>query len=212
MARYHINPSGSVSNCSAKPGNCPFGGEDLHFTSRNAARDAYEHRMENNLFGKETKMDVRTKGALLDMKIVALKNIADDFLENTEVGGEFEEKYEISEDGETFTLTAKNSFEWGNSLIERGRKMTLDRDLNSLSEAKNLEIFDVTSKMRRAAMSNSFNENTQPWRLASDAIRRELVTKKEAFDIVGFPHERALERFSKEDAEIWNEIDKTFRH
>jgi hypothetical protein len=41
--RYHINPTtGEPGKCSAKNGGCPFGGENEHFTSPEAAREAFE--------------------------------------------------------------------------------------------------------------------------------------------------------------------------
>lgn len=40
---YHINPStGDPGKCSAKLGNCPFGSADEHYTSSEAAREAFE--------------------------------------------------------------------------------------------------------------------------------------------------------------------------
>jgi len=39
---YHVNEEGNPGRCSAKSGNCPFGGEDSHFTSAEAARHSYE--------------------------------------------------------------------------------------------------------------------------------------------------------------------------
>lgn len=42
MARYHLNKNGDPGVCSAKPGNCPFGGEEDHFTSAESARAAFE--------------------------------------------------------------------------------------------------------------------------------------------------------------------------
>lgn len=45
MAKFHINNSGEAGACSATKGNCPFGGEDDHFTSAEAARAAYEKTM-----------------------------------------------------------------------------------------------------------------------------------------------------------------------
>jgi hypothetical protein len=41
--RYHINPkTGEPGKCSAKNGGCPFGGENEHYTSPEAAREAFE--------------------------------------------------------------------------------------------------------------------------------------------------------------------------
>lgn len=31
MAKFHINSKGVPAPCKAKEGNCPFGGEDLHY-------------------------------------------------------------------------------------------------------------------------------------------------------------------------------------
>lgn len=43
MTVYHINPdTGNPGACKAKPGQCPFGAEDQHFSSKEAARTAYE--------------------------------------------------------------------------------------------------------------------------------------------------------------------------
>lgn len=43
MAKFHVNPAtGEAGECSAKNGNCPFGGEDSHYTSKEAARASYE--------------------------------------------------------------------------------------------------------------------------------------------------------------------------
>lgn len=50
---YHINPStGDSGKCSAKPGNCPFGSDDEHYTSPEAARAAFEASQEVNTFHK----------------------------------------------------------------------------------------------------------------------------------------------------------------
>lgn len=41
--QYHINlETGEPGPCSARKGNCPFGGDELHFTSEDGARQAYE--------------------------------------------------------------------------------------------------------------------------------------------------------------------------
>lgn len=41
--KFHINPAtGEPGKCSAENGGCPFGGEDNHYTSKEAARAAFE--------------------------------------------------------------------------------------------------------------------------------------------------------------------------
>lgn len=43
MAKYHINKeSGTVGVCRAQPGNCRFGDDEEHFTSKDAAQGFYE--------------------------------------------------------------------------------------------------------------------------------------------------------------------------
>ena len=42
MSKYHLNWKGEPGKCSAKEGNCPFGGADDHFDSPETARQAFE--------------------------------------------------------------------------------------------------------------------------------------------------------------------------
>lgn len=46
MAKYHISKDGVVRACSAAEGNCPLGVEAEHFSTKIAARSAYEARQE----------------------------------------------------------------------------------------------------------------------------------------------------------------------
>lgn len=48
MSSYHINPiGGNPGECSAKPGNCPFGADAPHYGSLEDARKAYEVQAED---------------------------------------------------------------------------------------------------------------------------------------------------------------------
>ena len=48
MTKFHINPAtGDAGSCSATKAKCPFGGEDDHYSSKEAARGAYENKMAN---------------------------------------------------------------------------------------------------------------------------------------------------------------------
>ena len=59
---YHINSKGEPGSCRAKPGNCPFAGEEEHYGSPEEAREAYEQRMEisssKRKIGKELPRDL----------------------------------------------------------------------------------------------------------------------------------------------------------
>lgn len=45
---YHITPSGEPGLCTATLKSCPYGGAGDHYTSKEAARAAFEDAMENN--------------------------------------------------------------------------------------------------------------------------------------------------------------------
>lgn len=47
MAKFHVNGKGEAGKCSAVKGNCPFGSDDEHYTSAEAARAAFESSMTN---------------------------------------------------------------------------------------------------------------------------------------------------------------------
>jgi len=42
MAKFHLNGNGDPGLCKASQGNCPFGSDEEHFTSPEAARKAFE--------------------------------------------------------------------------------------------------------------------------------------------------------------------------
>ena len=46
MAKFHINRAGNPGPCRAKPGNCPYGDESDHYTSKEDAREVYEAQQE----------------------------------------------------------------------------------------------------------------------------------------------------------------------
>ena len=57
MARYHINKNGVPSVCKAKPGNCPYGGQDgneNHFSNIEDAQKAADNsKLINNINQKQ---------------------------------------------------------------------------------------------------------------------------------------------------------------
>ena len=57
---FHINPeTGNSGKCSAQAGNCPFGGEDIHFSTAEDARKAYESSMEGNTWPTQAQIKVK---------------------------------------------------------------------------------------------------------------------------------------------------------
>jgi hypothetical protein len=46
MAKYHVNPkTGDPGSCRATKGNCPFASDDEHYTSKEAAHEAFEKKV-----------------------------------------------------------------------------------------------------------------------------------------------------------------------
>ena len=69
MAKFHINPqTGDAGPCNAAKGGCPFGGDEIHFTSLTAAREASEKLLANS-YGD---------GALVKRTLQELNSIAKD--------------------------------------------------------------------------------------------------------------------------------------
>jgi hypothetical protein len=44
--KFHIKPDGTVAPCKATKGRCPFGGDDQHYPSKEAANEAFQKIME----------------------------------------------------------------------------------------------------------------------------------------------------------------------
>lgn len=57
MAKYHSNNKGEPGVCSAQPGNCPFGGEEDHYSSAQEARQAYEDLQQTSFRSTLNKLD-----------------------------------------------------------------------------------------------------------------------------------------------------------
>lgn len=65
MTKFHINPeTGNPGGCRAVVGKCPFGGDDEHFDTAEAARAAFEAKHENFVPSKPTLISEAAKIAL----------------------------------------------------------------------------------------------------------------------------------------------------
>lgn len=54
MTKYHINGEGNPGVCSAESGNCPFGGDANHYSTKEKAREAFELSMAAQALLKRT--------------------------------------------------------------------------------------------------------------------------------------------------------------
>lgn len=92
MAIYHVNPrDGNVGKCNAKEGKCPFGSEEHHFTSAEAARAAFEANQETFVRGASNakrSWAKRMRGVPSDQREKILRRVEDAevFIHNVEWG------------------------------------------------------------------------------------------------------------------------------
>ncbi len=75
--KFHINKAdGTVGACRAEKGNCPFGGEDNHYTSMVAAAKAYEDSVADQTFSSSSKSK-KISSRLFDLEVPENYNVAE---------------------------------------------------------------------------------------------------------------------------------------
>lgn len=77
MAKFHLNGNGDPGLCKASQGNCPFGGDEEHYTSPEAARTAFEAAQTVTISPLQKAQAAYTKASqALDKTEVALNSVA----------------------------------------------------------------------------------------------------------------------------------------
>lgn len=77
MAKFHLNGNGDPGLCKASQGNCPFGGDEEHYTSPGAARTAFEAAQTVTVSPLQKAQAAYTKASqALDKAEVALNSVA----------------------------------------------------------------------------------------------------------------------------------------
>lgn len=92
MSKFHVNANGNPGTCSANTGNCPFGGDEVHFSSKDDARTYYE--LSQKIAAIPTIASVSKKNNEASEKarrIKALKAIEKDYSSIKSVGNHLEE-------------------------------------------------------------------------------------------------------------------------
>lgn len=64
--KFHVRDNGEPGKCVALPGNCKYGSEEDHHSSKAEAREAYELKQRNSSVATLTKTIKKTKGAATD--------------------------------------------------------------------------------------------------------------------------------------------------
>lgn len=73
MGIYHVNEAGEPGRCKARLKNCPFGGAEDHYLSKDAARKAYELKQANLIDAEYAakSLDITTEELrLIDAKLL----------------------------------------------------------------------------------------------------------------------------------------------
>lgn len=77
MAKFHLNGNGDPGLCKASQGNCPFGGDEEHYTSPEAARSAFEGSQNVSLSPLQKAQAAYAKASqTLDKADIALNAVA----------------------------------------------------------------------------------------------------------------------------------------
>lgn len=101
MANYHINGRGEPRSCSARPGNCPFGSVDDHYSSAEEAMSAFESKMADATFVSHSRDSAPAQG-LNSTTLEDLKPRDTDTLVQLEDRQNRAERFAREGDNETF--------------------------------------------------------------------------------------------------------------
>lgn len=97
MSKYHVNPAGEPGPCGANK-NCPFGGDSDHYTTKEAAREAYEKNMSAETLPAASKKSSATD-AEVSKAIYALISSGDDsYLYNPKAAENWAKKTGMKQD------------------------------------------------------------------------------------------------------------------
>lgn len=169
MAKFHVNPAtGEPGECSARPGNCPYGADAPHYDSKEAARHAFEESMDLALasitreerWARHGNLDPNTfVSVMTPTSDVLTERFAPDLADDLEPG-EYAvfyrdgnaDKYaiiKVEKSGE-FTLTATKKPTPVSSPVSqetRAKASRLDHDISSLhiEAERNPAMFDSTT-------------------------------------------------------------------
>lgn len=80
MSKFHINKNGVPAPCKAQVGNCPLGGDNTHFKTK---EEAQKYADKENI--KKHGLLANDEPSGIDYEITKLKNIKENLLENKEV-------------------------------------------------------------------------------------------------------------------------------
>ncbi len=160
---YHVNPkTGDAGECRSKKGKCPFGSADEHFTSKEAARAAFEKRMENEVQTEEERREY------------AMEFFAG--LEALELSSDFATISTID-----FAQVQKEVLAWERSATEKERAEFHLRKIELLQKLEDARIAEKKLHQERAAVL---------WDMDSNGSMESLLKDKSAGSGVLSPDKR----------------------
>lgn len=156
MGMYHINDKGNAGVCEASSGNCPFGGDDEHFTSKAAAQKSFELQMTPTFEAVQQEKLAQAKARLLAAKQALRK--ADDLMAAT---ANWEHASTLTKEGER-RAAAVAKFNRAKEREERAREaVTKIQEKLAPKKDKVAELREAVDETRKA-LRDFYAENKYP--------------------------------------------------
>lgn len=172
--RYHINPtSGLPGLCSAKPGNCPFGGDENHFTSAESAMSEAERRFENEHGGTFPQKTPKEPIDELDLVAVKREILADNAAKNPGFGPKGDE------------ISHKDAYDWvdynypdlfQDDPYKAGQLITAIREANAYKATP--EVMNLVRELEALENNPALHHYGQPEDEMYRGVIREKIAKK----------------------------------
>lgn len=194
MPKYHTNPKGEVGECSALK-NCPFGGENDHFSTKWEAMKHYEETQSKNLFSKPLKKDKR----IPIVEVPRIRRITDKIsLNSLEIG----EKVELLFKGSKFLGNNPYTETMYFQGYKKGENGNDDRAVfSSDSEGK----MDVWEAYRYNSNPKSTRLGRWVYGSSAESLKLEAVYRSEFVPV----YEKTIESLKEAGLKIKNETNST---
>lgn len=147
---YHINGKGVPALCRAKKGNCPFGGDEKHFESKDEAQ--YE----------ADKMNEKTHGILPELEMYRKAKTKDDFnyikaqkeyLKNESEGMTYIQRCRSSKRLENYKPVNANTLHYKDERNEKAKGL-----YESIGKGNLIGYYEVNHHVRSRAANNRFRK------------------------------------------------------
>ncbi len=211
MAKFHVNGRGETGTCAANEGKCPFGGDEHHYPTREAAHKAFELSMASSTFVAAQKRKMsrlsEPKAVLPNLKAWREKGgqLIDDYGRDSEAMayGLTSEKFLDLEDIRNGVTLPRNEAE--KQAFIAYMVQVEKKDYSGLGQIINSEVFSRLetdpktekwanqTKLIDALSELSKNESSTAWRVStfSANMKRKGSRRDHAYDTLTVAVEKA---------------------